>query len=167
MSFHGGLIGVLIGALWIAYKFPHESFIRAYTDRRSQLLHLFDTLAVISPLGIALGRLANYFNGELYGYTPYSGPFAMMREGVAHFPSPLLEMLLEGVVLGGIVYVVWRYVQRHGDQLLGLSALTFIIGYGVSRLFAEFFRLPDAHIGYIAFGVVTMGHLLTLSLTLL
>ncbi len=80
MSFHGGLIGVIAATVWIAYRFPSGGFIQSYTDKKSQLLHLLDTLAVVAPLGIALGRLANYLNGELYGYSPYSGPFAMMRE---------------------------------------------------------------------------------------
>ncbi len=76
-------------------------------------------------------------------------------------------MLLEGVLLGVIVMVTWIYIQKKGKQYLGLSGLVFAIGYGVSRIFAEFFRLPDAHIGYIAFGFVTMGQILTLVITLI
>ena len=84
MSFHGGVIGVIL-AMWAYSKRFGESFLKTA-----------DEVTLILPIGIMLGRIANYANGELFGYSPYSGPFAMVTaDGASHFPSPLLEALLE------------------------------------------------------------------------
>jgi phosphatidylglycerol---prolipoprotein diacylglyceryl transferase len=83
MSFHGGLIGVIF-SVWL--------FCRKYGY---QFWNLIDTLAIIIPVALGLGRLGNWINGELPGYAPYDGYVPMFVNGVAHFPSPLLQMFLE------------------------------------------------------------------------
>jgi phosphatidylglycerol---prolipoprotein diacylglyceryl transferase len=83
MSFHGGIIGVIIGLLVTSYV------------RKIPLLKLGDAVGPVVPIGICLGRIANYLNNELVGFAGYTGPFAMMKGAVSHFPSPLLQALLE------------------------------------------------------------------------
>ncbi len=83
MSFHGGVVGVIL-AMWAYAKKYREPF-----------LQTADEVTLALPVGIMLGRIANYINGELFGFGPYSGPFAMMVDGIGRFPSPLLEALLE------------------------------------------------------------------------
>lgn len=130
MSFHGGIIGVTI-AILLFCKF-----------KRQHIWKVADEVAVTVPLGICLGRIANYLNNELVGYPGYTGPFAMIKNGVSHFPSPLMESLLEGVVLGSILI----FIQRKNPKV-GILAGTFLLGYAVTRLISEIgFRLPDAQI---------------------
>ena len=83
MSFHGGIIGVIIGLLITSYL------------RKISLLRLGDAVGPVVPIGICLGRIANYLNNELVGFAGYTGPLAMMKGNISHFPSPLLQALLE------------------------------------------------------------------------
>ena len=99
--------------------------------------------------------MANFLNNELFGYAPYSGPFAMVRNGVGHFPSPLLEAVLEGPVLFACLF----YVARR-FRFPGATASAFLVIYAVFRIGIEFVRLPDAQIGYV-FSFVTMGQILS------
>ncbi len=146
MSFHGGIIGVIIGLLITNYV------------KKIPLLRLGDAVGPVVPIGICLGRIANYLNDELIGYVGYTGPLAMIREGVSHFPSPLLESLLEGIVLG----IILEYIRRSNPKpRVGILSAAFLIGYSVLRTFAELFRLPDPQIGYI-FGYLTLGQILSL-----
>ena len=155
MSFHGGLIGVALALLWTAHA------------RKVSLFSLSDVAAAATPIGIFLGRLANFINAELYG-RPTDAPWAMKfptydwaremwvytGEEVARHPSQLYEAALEGVVLLAILAVaVWRF-----DALKkpGLVAGLFLIGYAAARSFVELFREPDAHIGFLP-GGITMG----------
>ena len=135
MSFHGWFLGTLIAVILFGRKYLYSFF------------SITDILAVIVPVAIGLWRLWNWINQELPGYTPYNGPFAMIINGQAHFPSPLLEMLLEGILLFLLLFSVWRYsnAKKYPWMLSGL----FLIGYGIGRIFSENFRLPDAHIGYL------------------
>ncbi len=150
MSFHGGIMGVILGLVWFArYK-------------RIPLLQISDEVAVTVPLGIFLGRIANYLNNELVGFAGYSGPFAMIRDGVGHFPSPLLEAILEGLLLGGILL----HLQRNKVPI-GIISGVFLMEYALCRLFVEsYFRLPDPQIGYI-FGIFTLGQILSVPVLLL
>ncbi|MEM6626175.1 MAG: prolipoprotein diacylglyceryl transferase [Pseudomonadota bacterium] len=157
MSFHGGLIGVAIAMVLTA------------RIRNIPLLSLADVAAVATPIGLALGRLANFINGELYG-RPTDAPWAMRfptyngsewvftgRELPVH-PSQLYESALEGVVLFVVLAVaVWRF-----DVLKrpGLATGIFLVGYAAARTFVESFRQPDAHIGFLP-GDLTMGMLLS------
>ena len=149
MSFHGGLIGVLIAMWWFA-----RSRGRGFFD-------VADFIAPLVPLGIAAGRFGNFINGRLWG-TPSDLPWAMVfhdpRAGdVARHPSQLYEALLEGVVLFA---VLWWFTRRPRPAMAASGV--FLVGYGVARTVVEFVRVPDTHIGYLAFGWVTMGLVLTL-----
>lgn len=148
MSFHGGLVGVILAVLFFAKKFDYPFW------------KVIDILAVITPIGLLFGRFGNYLNNELYGFADYNGPFAMVVAGVPHFPSPLLEMFLEGFVLFSIMAFLFFRTKMY--EKTGKLSGIFLVSYAIFRIFVEFFRLPDAHIGYI-FGTVflTVGMMYT------
>ncbi len=135
MSFHWGFFGTLIAI---------SLFVRRY---KYSFFSITDILAVIVPVAIWLWRLWNWINQELPGYSPYSGPFAMNLNGVVHFPSPLLEMLLEGILLFIFLFLLWKYsnAKKYPWMLSGL----FLVWYSIGRIISEQFRMPDAHIGYL------------------
>jgi phosphatidylglycerol---prolipoprotein diacylglyceryl transferase len=152
MSFHGGLLGILVAmALFVRSK-------------GASILSGFDILGAVSTIGLFLGRIANFINAELYG-APTSLPWAVVfptdPEALPRHPSQLYEALLEGVLL----FIVVR-IATHGFHALkrpGLVAGIFGIGYALSRIFVEFFRLPDAQLGYLlGTGWLTMGMVLSL-----
>ena len=154
MSFHGGFLGVVLAI----YLFARKHSIPLWS--------LADGAAAVAPIGILFGRLANFINSELWGRTtdvawgvvfPNGGP-------LPRHPSQLYEGLLEGVLL----FIVLRYLTHHTNALSrpGFVAGAFFIGYGLSRIFVEFFREPDAHIGYL-FGPVTQGMILTVPMILI
>jgi phosphatidylglycerol:prolipoprotein diacylglycerol transferase len=150
MSFHGGLLGVLAAGLW--------------WSRRHQL-HFFDTVDFVAPLvpiGLGLGRLGNFINGELWG-KPGDVPWAMIfpnaPDRLPRHPSQLYEMLLEGVVMFTVLWLV-SMKPRPRYLMSGLFALM----YGCFRFAVEFVRLPDPQLGYLAFGWLTMGQILSLPL---
>jgi phosphatidylglycerol:prolipoprotein diacylglycerol transferase len=152
MSFHGGLLGVLI-ACWLFCRKYHKPF-----------MAVMDFIAPVVPIGLAFGRLGNFINGELWGRVtnvpwgmifPTGGPF------VRH-PSQLYEFLLEGVAL---FCLLWWYSSRKPPRM-AVSAL-FLLGYGVARIFCEFFRMPDVQLGFIAFHWLTMGQILTFPMIIL
>ncbi|MCP4699961.1 MAG: prolipoprotein diacylglyceryl transferase, partial [Gammaproteobacteria bacterium] len=147
MSFHGGLLGVFI-AMGLYGRQCGKSFF-AVTD----------FVAPLVPPGLGMGRLGNFINGELWGNTtdlpwgmvfPYAG-------SLPRHPSQLYEALLEGLAL---FIIVWLYSGRPRPPM-AVSGV-FLLGYGGFRFFVEFFRTPDAHLGYLAFGWLTMGQILTL-----
>ncbi len=147
MSFHGGLIGVTL-AVWL--------FARR-TGRN--LLEMVDFVAPLVPIGLAAGRLGNFINGELWG-GPTDLPWGMIVPGQGpepRHPSQLYELLLEGVVL---FILLWLFSRR--PRPMGAVAGLFLFAYGSFRFLVEFVRLPDAHIGYLAFDWFTMGMLLSL-----
>ncbi|WP_431025720.1 prolipoprotein diacylglyceryl transferase [Halomonas sp. H5] len=151
MSFHGGLIGVLLAALWFARK------------KGLAFFTLTDFVAPLVPIGLGAGRLGNFINAELPGRVttlPWGMPFPGMGPEPRH-PSALYEALLEGLVL----FVVLWWVSAK-PRARGLISGLFLVLYGLFRFSVEFVRLPDAHIGFIAFGWVTMGMLLTLPMIL-
>jgi phosphatidylglycerol---prolipoprotein diacylglyceryl transferase len=153
MSFHGGFIWVLLAVGLFAKKYKKSFF------------SITDTLAVIIPVALGLGRIGNWINGELPGYTPYSGPLPLMINGASHFPNPLLEMLLEWVILFIVMIFFWKCTKI--VKKTGILSGIFLIWYSIARLVAEKFRLPDTHIGYI-FGSdwVTLGMIYTLPMLL-
>ncbi len=134
MSFHGGFLWVLM-AVYI--------FCKIYSYRYWKIM---DKIAVITPVGIWFGRFGNYINNELPGFAPYEWPFAIMINGVWHFPSPLLEMILEWIILFEVL--VFFYKKWYEERPWFLSAI-FLFWYAISRIFIEQFRLPDKHVGYI------------------
>ena len=153
MSFHGGLLGVTIAILWFC--------------RREKInpLAFADRIAVAVPLGLGLGRVANFINGELPGRpAPSWVPFTMLfpnyeAHPVPRYPSELYEAFLEGVIL--LTIMLWMSRSLRVRQQIGLLTGVFLVGYGVARCTAEFFRQPDPFLGYLIFGT-TMGQLLSI-----
>lgn len=151
MSFHGGLLGVLLASLLYARK------------KNLAFFTLTDFIAPMVPIGLGAGRIGNFINRELPGRVtelPWGMPFPGLGPAPRH-PSALYEALLEGLVL----FIVLWWVSVTPRQR-GLVSGLFLLLYGMFRFVVEFVRLPDAHIGFIAFGWVTMGMLLTLPMIL-
>jgi phosphatidylglycerol:prolipoprotein diacylglycerol transferase len=134
MSFHGWFLGVVLSVYLFARKYKYSFW------------WLIDTLAVIVPIAIWLWRIGNWINIELPGYTPYAGIFGMKINWINHFPSPLLEMLLEGILLFIVMLLFYKYKRNRSS---GFLSGIFLIWYSWARLLAENFRLPDEHIGYL------------------
>lgn len=154
MSFHGGLLGVMV-ALYFFAKY-----------HKANLFSALDLLATAAPIGLFLGRIANFLNAELYGRVtewPWGVVFPNAGDAPRH-PSQLYEAALEGILL----FILLRLITHvwHGLQRPGLVAGTFAVGYALSRLLVEQVRLPDDHIGYLWGGWVTMGMVLTLPMLL-
>ncbi len=149
MSFHGGLLGVAAALLLFA---------RA---RRTNWLALGDLVACAAPIGLFLGRLANFVNGELFG-RPSSLPWAMAFPGGGpspRHPSQLYEAFLEGAVL--FLLLSWLALATRAPERPGLIGGAFLVGYAAARSAGELFREPDAHLGFV-FAGATMGQLLCL-----
>ncbi|VAW99945.1 Prolipoprotein diacylglyceryl transferase, partial [hydrothermal vent metagenome] len=151
MSFHGGLLGVLV-AMWLfGRKYKHSFFA------------LTDFVAPLVPIGLATGRLGNFINGELWGQST-NLPWGIVFPGggpLPRHPSQLYEMFLEGIVL---FIIVWIYSAKPRPRM-AVSGV-FALGYGVFRFAVEFVRQPDEHLGFIAFGWLTQGQLLSAPLIL-
>jgi phosphatidylglycerol:prolipoprotein diacylglycerol transferase len=113
------------------------------------------------PIGLGAGRLGNFINGELLG-APTTVPWAVIVNGEARHASQLYEAGLEGLAL---FVIVWWFSAKPRPAM-SVSAV-FLVGYGVFRFAVEFVRLPDEHLGYLAFGWLTMGQLLTLPMLVL
>lgn len=156
MAFHGGLIGVIVAIALFAWK------------RSIPVLHLGDLVCGVVPIGLFFGRIANFINGELFGRptNPEDVPWAMVFPHggpLARHPSQIYEALLEGLVLLIIVQIVWRTPALRARH--GLVAGVFLAGYGLARFIVEFFRQPDAHLGFLYAGA-TMGQMLSLPMIL-
>lgn len=148
MSFHGGLVGGIVGGV-LACRLCRLS---AWT--------VADLAVIGAPVALALGRCANFVNGELWG-KPTDLPWGVVFESggdVARHPSQLYEALLEGVLL----FIVMQVLSRRKPLLpQGTFMGVFVAWYGVARILVEFVRVPDAQLGYLFGGVVTMGQLLS------
>ena len=150
MSFHGGLIGV-VTAMWLYGR-------RALGK---DMIQVTDFIAPIVPIGLGAGRIGNFINGELWGKET-DLPWAFNINGVGLHPSQLYEALLEGLVL---FIILWLFSLRQRPYM-AVSAM-FLLCYGVMRFCIEFVRVPDVDFGYLAFGWVTMGQVLTAPMILL
>jgi phosphatidylglycerol:prolipoprotein diacylglycerol transferase len=149
MSFHGGLLGVMV-ALWLFKRKVNKSYFT-----------VVDFVAPLVPLGLGFGRIGNFINAELWG-APTTLPWGMIFPAAGpepRHPTPLYEAFLEGAVLFAIL---WWFSSKP-RPVMAVSGL-FAIGYGIFRFLIEFVRLPDAHLGYLAWGWLTMGQLLSLPL---
>jgi phosphatidylglycerol---prolipoprotein diacylglyceryl transferase len=154
MSFHGGFLGVIL-AIFI--------FARA---RELSFLSMLDLAATVTPIGLLLGRIANFINGELWGRAT-DVPWAIIfPEGgpVGRHPSQLYEAATEGLLL---LIVLAMLVRRFGYRRPGLVCGTFVAGYGVARIFCEFFREPDPQLGFLLGNWATMGMLLSLPMLII
>jgi len=147
MSFHGGMAGVIIAAILFTRR--HKVSFFAFTD----------LLACVTPIGLGLGRLANFVNGELYGrVTDVPWGIVFPRGGdLPRHPSQLYEALAEGLVLLLVMFLLSRQpkIRAHAGVLSG----AFLVFYGLMRFTIEFFREPDAQLGFL-FAGATMGQLL-------
>ena len=147
MSFHGGLLGVIVVMGWYSRCIKRS------------LWELTDFIAPVVPIGLAAGRMGNFINGELWGrvvHTPV--PWAMIypQAGLQpRHPSELYEFLLEGVLL----FILLMRFSRQWRPRMQVSSL-FLLGYGCLRFFCEWFRQPDPQLGFIVGGWMTMGQLL-------
>lgn len=149
MSFHGGLLGVLIGG----YLFCRKN--------RLNFLETADIYVVTIPIGLGLGRVGNFINGELFG-RPTDAPWGMIFPGgglAPRHPSQLYESLLEGVLL---FVILWKLKERQHEKNWPAGSMLgfFLIFYGIFRTFVELFRQPDQQIGYLA-GCITRGQILS------
>ena len=148
MSFHGGFLGMVLSVIFVARR------------HRIRILALGDLVALVAPIGLFLGRVTNFINGELYGRVT-DVPWAFVFPGggdLPRHPSQLYEAVLEGFVLFVILAVAYRYGAR---QRPGLMLGLFMTCYASFRILVEFFREPDSHLGFI-FSDVTMGQILSL-----
>jgi phosphatidylglycerol:prolipoprotein diacylglycerol transferase len=146
MSFHGGLIGVMIAlVVWCR-------------RHRLPFWNVADCLALVTPIGLFLGRIANFINGELVGRpTSLAWGVIFPGEDLPRHPSQIYEALLEGPLLLVILWFIsTKYRPRDGQ-----IAAAFLILYGVARFAVEFTRQPDPQIGFVAFGWLTMGQILS------
>ncbi len=147
MSFHGALIGVILGGIWFCWT------------RKLDFWKTADLYVVPIPIGLGLGRVGNFINGELFGRET-NLPWAMIFPGGGpnpRHPSQLYECLLEGVVLFSIL---WAAKDR--PHPTGFLLSLFLLGYGMFRSIGELFRQPDPQIGFI--GILTMGQILSMTM---
>jgi len=143
MSFHGGLLGVIASQVWFAYS------------RQRPFWQVMDFVAPCVPTGLACGRLGNFINGELWGrVSDPSLPWGMVFRGAGDLPrhpSQVYQFLLEGLLL---FVLLWCYARK--ERKPAQVSAAFLLGYGVFRFIAEFFREPDAHLGLLSLGM-SMG----------
>ena len=147
MSFHGALIGIMVGTFLFSYL------------RKIKTLIFLDIIACVSPIGIFFGRIANFINGELVGKAatiPWAVVFPNVDQIPRH-PSQLYEAFFEGLIL---FFLINTFMSRQNYKI-GKCSYMFLIFYGVFRIISEFFREPDAHIGYF-FGIFSTGMILSI-----
>ena len=152
MSFHGGLIGVMLATWWFGKRNGKSFF------------ELMDFIAPLVPIGLGAGRIGNFINAELWGKAtdvPWAMVFPTYPEQLARHPSQLYQFALEGVAL---FTILWFY-SRKPRPTMAVSGM-FAACYGVFRFIVEFVRVPDAQLGYLAWGWLTMGQILCLPMIL-
>lgn len=150
MSFHGGLLGVILAMVWFARR------------QKTSFWTVSDLVAPLVPFGLAFGRLGNFINGELWG-RPTDLPWAMvfpLVDAIPRHPSQIYQLLFEGLLLGLVLWIYARKPRRLG-QVSGL----FLLGYGICRFLVEFAREPDAFLGLLGLGL-SMGQWLSIPMIL-
>ena len=155
MSFHGGMLGVVTALI-------------LYCRRNAMpLLGFADRLAIVAPIGLGLGRVANFINGELWGRPAPGIPWAMIfprdPDQIPRHPSQLYQAFMEGLMLFTLVFTLSRFERIR--ERFGFLTGAFLIGYGIARITGEFFREPDAFLGYLWQGA-TMGQILSFPMIL-
>jgi phosphatidylglycerol:prolipoprotein diacylglycerol transferase len=149
MSFHGGTLGVTLAMIYLARK------------NHLNLLRVADYIACVTPIGLFLGRLANFVNGELWGRVtdvPWAMIFPDAGDGLPRHPSQLYEAGLEGI--GLFCLLAWLFWRTDARYQPGRMTGAFLLGYGLIRIFLENFREPDRQLGFIVSGI-TMGQILS------
>ena len=153
MSFHGGLLGVILATYLFSIK-KHISFLKC-----------MDVIACCAPIGIFLGRLSNFINSELWGkptLVPWGIVFPNGGTEPRH-PSQLYEAILEGLIL----FIILNYLYKKKHMVSGYCASLFLVLYGIFRTFIEFFREPDANVGYLLANFITTGITLSIPMIIL
>ena len=147
MSFHGGLIGVVIASILFSKKNDRDSFM------------YMDQIALVAPIGIFFGRVANFINSELYGLpTDVSWSVTFIQiDSLSRHPSQLYEAFLEGVIL---FFILIYFRKKNYLKKPGLISGLFLIFYSIFRFLVEFFRVPDEHLGYLIFDL-SMGQIIS------
>ena len=146
MSFHGGLIGVVIASIWFSKKNNHDTF------------KYFDIISLVAPIGIFFGRISNFINSELYGIetnVPWAVKFIKVDDLNRH-PSQIYEAIFEGLVL----FIVLNFLYKRLSPQTGLISALFLILYSIFRFVIEFSREPDAQLGFVMMSF-TMGQLIS------
>ena len=147
MSFHGGLIGIVIVSIWFAKKNNHSP------------LKYLDIVAIVAPIGIFFGRIANFINSELYGIEtnlPWAVKFVQIDNLYRH-PSQLYEAIFEGLIL---FFILVYFRNKAFIKIPGLISGLFLIFYSIFRFIIEFLRVPDQQLGYLFFDL-TMGQIIS------
>ena len=161
MSFHGGLIGVIVATFFYAHKL-HRTPSSGITGGTTNIaLRILDLLAVVTPIGFFFGRIANFINMEVMG-RPTDAAWGIVFNGytqIPSHPSPLYEATAEGIVLFAFMYCMYRFtgLRRHAGAIGGVLGMA----YATVRIFCEQFRMPDAQIGFLTSWGLTMGQLLS------
>ena len=153
LSFHGGLVGVILSLLLFCKR------------KKIEFLRLMDGVALSMPIGLGLVRIGNFLNGELYGKATngeWGFIFPTDSFGLLRHPSQLYESFGEGLVLFVILLIISKFTK-----IKGMVSSCFLIFYGLIRFIIEFYRQPDAHIGYVAFDSLSMGQILCLPMILI
>ena len=148
MSFHGGLLGVVIVSIWFSKKYQHNTF------------NYLDIVSLVAPIGIFFGRIANFINSELYGHETnlFWGVKFIQVDNLYRHPSQLYEALFEGLIL----FIILLYFRNRGFiKIPGFISGLFLIFYSIFRIVIEFFRVPDEQLGYLFFNI-TMGQTISL-----
>ncbi len=147
MSFHGGLIGIIIVTILFAKKNNHNTF------------HYLDVVSIVAPIGIFFGRIANFINSELYGIEtniPWAVKFIQV-DNLSRHPTQLYEALFEGLILF-IIVIYFR--NKKFNKFPGFISGVFLFFYSIFRFIIEFFRVPDEQLGYVFFNL-TMGQIIS------
>jgi phosphatidylglycerol:prolipoprotein diacylglycerol transferase len=153
LSFHGGLLGVIISLIVFCRK------------KNIEFLRLMDGVALAMPIGLGLVRIGNFLNGELFGKATngeWGFIFPTDPFGVLRHPSQLYESFAEGIIL----FLILLYISKR-TEIKGMVCSSFLIFYGSIRFIIEFYRQPDAHIGYVAFDSISMGQLLCIPMIII
>ena len=153
LSFHGGLLGVIISLIIFCRR------------KNIEFLRLMDGVALAMPIGLGLVRIGNFLNGELFGKATngeWGFIFPTDPFGVLRHPSQLYESFAEGIIL----FLILLYISKK-TGIKGMVCSSFLIFYGSIRFIIEFYRQPDAHIGYVAFDSISMGQLLCIPMIII
>jgi len=153
MSFHGGMLGVIVSQIWFAHS------------RHKPFWQVMDFVAPCVPTGLGAGRIGNFINGELWGRPadpslPWAMVFPQSGSNIPRHPSQIYQFLLEGIVL---FLVLWIYARK--ERKPAQVSAAFLLGYGIVRFTAEYFREPDQHLGVLAMNM-TMGQWLCVPMIL-
>lgn len=161
MSFHGGLLGVIVATFVFAWNLRRHNDSVANGGTYNTAFRILDIMAVVAPIGLFFGRIANFINMEVMG-RPTLMPWGVVFAGdtiIPRHPSPLYEAITEGFILFVIMLCLYKFtnLKRHAGALGGILGVL----YAVFRIFCEQFRAPDVQIGFLTSWGLTMGQLLS------